>query len=77
MPVRYIATACDGEVAGMKGALEAAPRDKGILLLRHSQAVIAVVWKAGRTGKARMKDLLETMREIKRRMTTLGRTPSI
>ena len=48
-----LATVWDGEVAGMRKALEEVGRDRKILILLDSQAAIAMVKKVGQTGKAR------------------------
>jgi len=45
-----IATLWDGEVYGVGGELEDAPREFNVLILSDAQAAIAVVKKAGRTG---------------------------
>ena len=66
------ATVWDGEVAGMRKGLEAVDRRKKVLILSDSQAAIAAVKRAGRTGKARTRDLRKLVREIKRRQEILG-----
>lgn len=43
-----VATVWDGEVRGLRGALEAANEEQKILILSDSQAAIAAVKKAGR-----------------------------
>jgi len=52
-----LATVWDGEVCGVRGALEDASSETNVLILSDSQAAIAGVKKAGRTGKARTRDL--------------------
>ena len=44
--------------------MEAVERDKKILVLSDSQAAIAAIKKAGRTGKARTRDLWKVIQEI-------------
>jgi len=67
-----LATVWDGEICGVRGALEDAPSETNILILSDSQAAIAAVKKAGRTGKARTADLRRVMMDIKERQTKLG-----
>jgi len=67
-----LATVWDGEVCGVRGALEDAPSESNILILSDSQAAIAAVKKAGRTGRARTRDLKVVMEEIKERQSRLG-----
>jgi len=67
-----VATVWDGEVCGVRGALEDAPSETNVLILSDSQAAIAAVKKAGRTGKARTADLRRVMMDIKERQTRLG-----
>jgi len=67
-----IATVWDGEVCGIRGALEDAPSETNVLNLSDSQAAIAAVKKAGRTGKARTADLRRAMMDIKERQTRPG-----
>jgi len=67
-----LAIVWDGEVCGMRGALEDAPSETNILILSDSQAAIAAVKKAGRTRKARTADLRRVMMDIKERQTRLG-----
>jgi len=52
-----MATVWDGEVRGMGGVLESTPEESKVLILSDSQAPIAAVRKAGRTGRARTVDL--------------------
>jgi len=52
-----LAIVWDGEVCGVRGALEDAPSNSNILILLDSQAAIVAMKKAGRTGKARTNDL--------------------
>ena len=67
-----LATVWDGEVCGVRGALEDAPSETNVLILSDSQAAIAAVKKAGHSGKARTRDLKVVMSEIKERQTRLG-----
>jgi len=62
-----VATVWDGEVCGMRGALEDPPNDSNILILSDAQAAVAAVKKAGRTGRARTADLRRVMMDIKER----------
>jgi len=48
--MRKLATVWEGEVMGMRGGLQSAPEDRKVLILCDSQAAIAAVRKAGRTG---------------------------
>ena len=54
-----------GEVAGMAGALEKGPRDRGVLILADSMAAIQVVKK--QAERARTGELVRVMREVRRR----------
>jgi len=67
-----IATVWDGEVYGVREALEDAPSDSNVLILSDSQAAIAAVKKAGRTGKARTRDFKILMEGIRERQSRLG-----
>ena len=60
------------QVCGVRGALEDAPGESNVLILSDSQAAIAAVRKAGRTGRARTADLRRVMMDIKERQTGLG-----
>ena len=62
----------DGEVCGVRGALEDAPSESKVLILSESQAAIAAVKKAGRTGKARTRDLRFVIEGIRERQSRLG-----
>jgi len=62
----------DGEVCGVRGALENAPRDSNVLILSDSQAAIAAVKKAGRTGRARTRDLKVVIEGIRESQSRLG-----
>ena len=62
----------DREICGVRGALADTPSESNVLILSDSQAVIAVVKKAGRTGKARTRDLKVVMEEIRERQSRLG-----
>ena len=67
---RYLgegATVWDGEIAGMAEALERGPRGRGMLILADSMAAIQAVKKAGRTGKARSRELVSVMKEVRKR----------
>ena len=67
-----LATVWDGEVCGVRGALETAPNETNVLILSNSQAAIAAVKKAGHTGKARTCDLKIVMEGIRERQSRLG-----
>jgi len=67
-----LATVWDGEVSRVREALEDAPSETNVLILSDSQAAIAAVKKAGRTGKARTRDLKIVMEEIRERQSRLG-----
>ena len=66
------ATFWDGEIAGMAGAVERFERGERILLLADSKTAISAVKKAGRTGKARTRDLARLMRMIAEREGEAG-----
>ena len=68
-----IATVWDGEIAGMAGAVEGFERGEKILLLADSKAAISAVRKAGRTGKARTRDLAKLMNIIREREEENGK----
>jgi len=65
MILRKLATVWDGEVCGVRGALEDAPSESIVLTMSDSQVAIAAVRKAGRTGGARTADLRRVMMDIK------------
>jgi len=65
-------TVWDGEVCGVRGALEDAPSESNVLILSDSQAAIAAVRKAGNTGRARTCDLRVVMEGIRERQFRLG-----
>ena len=67
-----VATVWDGEIAGMRRGIEAVDRNRKVLVLSDSQTAIAAVKKAGRTGKARTRDLRKVVQEIRRRQDFLG-----
>jgi len=48
------------------------PEDQKILVLSDSQAAIAAVRKAGRTGRARTGELKEVVEEVRKRQENLG-----
>jgi len=62
----------DGEVVGMRGEMQMAPEDWKILALSDSQAAIAAVRKAGKTGRARTGELKEFVEEVRRRQENPG-----
>jgi len=62
----------DGEVCGVRGPLEDAPSETNVLIQSDSQAAIASLKKAGRTGRARTADLRRVMMDNKERQTRLG-----
>jgi len=66
------ATVWDGEIMGMQGGMQMAPEDRKILALSDSQAAIAAVRKAGKTGTARTGELKEVVEEVRRRQKNLG-----
>ena len=66
-------TVWDGEIAGMTGAVEKFEREERILLLADLRAAISAVKKAGRTGKARTRDLVKLMRIIVEREEENGK----
>ena len=66
-----IVTAWDGEVAAIKGGLRATKQRK-VLILSDSQAAVMAIKKAGRTGRARTKELRRTMDLIAERQEELG-----
>ena len=64
-----VATVSDGEVAGMAGGLSQVQESR-VLILADSQAAIAAVKRAGRTGKARsryLQKVVNRIAEIKKR----------
>jgi len=67
-----LAIVWDREVSGVRGALEDAPSESNVLILSDPQAAIAAVKKAGRTGKARTRDLKVVMEGIRERQSRLG-----
>jgi len=67
-----LATVWDSEVCRVRGALEDAPSNSNVLILSDSQAAIAAVKKAGRTGKARTNNLKLVLMDIKERQARLG-----
>jgi len=67
-----LATVWDGEVCGIRGALEDALSEANVLILSDAQAAIAAVKKAGYTGRARTRDLKIVMEGIRERQVRLG-----
>jgi len=67
-----LATVWDGEECGVRGALEDTLSESNVLILSDSQAAIAVVKKAGRTGKVRTRDLKVVIEGIRERQSSLG-----
>ena len=59
----------DGKVAGMAEAWNADPgsRGRGMLILADSMAAIQAIKKAGRIGKARSRELVRVMKEVRKR----------
>jgi len=55
----------------MRGGLQSAPEARKVLLASDSQAAIAAVRKAGRTGRARTGGLTEVMEEVQKRQKNL------
>lgn len=72
MTLGKVATVWDGEVCGVRGALEDALSEASVLILSDSQVAIAAIKKAARTGKATTADLRRVMMDIKERQTRLG-----
>ena len=68
-----MATDWDGEIAGIVGAIENFERKERILLLADSRAAISAVKKAGRTGKARTRELVKLMKIVKEREEENGK----
>ena len=69
------ATVWDGEIRGISGALQCASQEQNILILADSQAALAAVKKAGKTGKARTRELANVIRLLRDRQdktTKLG-----
>ena len=52
--------------------MEDAPSESNVLILSDSQAAIAAVKKAGRTGRARTRDIKFVMEGIRERQSRLG-----
>ena len=67
-----LATVWDGEICGVRGALEDAPCETIVQMLSDSQAAIVAVKKAGHTGRARTRDLKVVMEGLKERESMLG-----
>jgi len=69
----------DGEVgdgvgrggSGDEGRLQMVPEDRKGLILSDSQAAIAAVRKAGRTGRSRAGELKEVVEEVRKRSSDL------
>ena len=64
--VGEVATVWDGEVAGMAEGL-ARIQDGKILILAESQAAMAAVRKAGKTGKAKIRHLQKVANKVDRK----------
>ena len=60
---KYSIAALDGETRGILGALNDTRMEPNILILADSQAAIAAVRRAGKTGKARTKELASVLEE--------------
>ena len=65
--VGVTATVWDGEITGMAEVVESFERGERILLLTDSRAAISAVKKAGRTGKARTRELARLMKTVEKR----------
>lgn len=52
-----VATVWDGEVAGVRGALEVARSEEKVVAMMDSQATILAITAAGKSGGARTEDL--------------------
>lgn len=61
----------DGEVAAIRGGLRST-RGKKILILSGSQAALKAIRKAGKTGRARTRELLKVVELIRERKEELG-----
>ena len=67
-----LAMVWDSEIVGMRGGIQMVPEDHKILLLSNSQAAIAAVRKARRTGRARTVELKEVVKKVRKRQNNLG-----
>ena len=67
-------TVLDGEIAGIRGALDEAEMGDRLLILTDSRVAIAAIRKAGRSGKARTTDLREVVNAIARQEQMGGKT---
>jgi len=70
-----LVTVWDGEVVGMQGRIQMVPEDQKILVLSDSHAVTAAVQKAGKTGRARTRELKEVVEEVRKRQKNLRPDP--
>ena len=63
----------DGEITGMKMGLKAAgTKEDKVIILPDSKAAIQAVINAGRSGKARTRDLVQRGNEIRNRQSLYG-----
>ena len=70
--LRKLATVWDGEVKAEAEALSAWDKSGRIIILTDSQAAIAAIKKARKTGKARTGELRKVMRKIEEGRKALG-----
>jgi len=70
--MRKLATVWDGKIVGMRGGIQIVLEDHKILLLSDSQAAIAAIRKAGRTGRAQTGELKKVVKEVRKRQKELG-----
>ena len=67
-----LATAWDRVIVEMRSGMQMAPEDQKILVLSDSQAAIAAIRKAAKTGRARTGELKEVMEGVRRQQKKLG-----
>jgi len=67
-----LATVWDGEVYGIRGALEDVLSEVNVIILSDLQVAIVAVKKAGYTGKARTRNLKVVMEGIRERQSRLA-----
>ena len=67
-----VATVWDGEVNGIRTGIEQSDANKKVLILTDSQAAVKAIKKAGRTGKARTRDLQRIFELINERQSIMG-----
>ena len=59
-------------MVGMRGGLLSASEDRKVLILSDSQAAIAAIQKAERTGRARTGELKDVVEKVRKRQENLG-----